>query len=321
MKEEEIDSIIKRALEEDMPEGDITSESIIPSHSQSKAVFLAKEEGVLAGIDVAKRVFQLIDPSTTFDKMREDGQTFHEEETLAQISGPAVSLLKGERIALNFLQRLSGIASATRRYVQAISGTKTKILDTRKTTPGLRILEKYAVRMGGGLNHRLNLSEMVLIKDNHLQIVGSITDAVKKAREKVDKGVKIEVETTTLEEAKEALQSGADMIMLDTGLGLGLVAEDSGGPADQLDQPVSLDTAFADDTDADVEDVLELKDVAEQDAEQLGDDDEVATKLDLARAYVEMGDEDGARSILQEVVAEGNQAQRGDAERLLGQIG
>ncbi len=215
MKEEEIDSIIKRALEEDMPEGDITSESIIPSHSQSKAVFLAKEEGVLAGIDVAKRVFQLIDPSTAFDKMKEDGQTFHEEETLAQISGPAVSLLKGERIALNFLQRLSGIASATRRYVQAISGTKTKILDTRKTTPGLRILEKYAVRMGGGLNHRLNLSEMVLIKDNHLQIVGSITDAVKKAREKVDKGVKIEVETTTLEEAKEALQSRADMIMLD----------------------------------------------------------------------------------------------------------
>jgi nicotinate-nucleotide pyrophosphorylase (carboxylating) len=215
MKEEEIDSIIKRALEEDMPGGDITSESIIPSHAQSKAVFLAREEGVLAGIDVAKRVFQLIDPSTVFDKMREDGQTFHEEETLAQISGIAVSLLKGERIALNFLQRLSGIASATRRYVQAISGTKAKILDTRKTTPGLRILEKYAVRMGGGLNHRLNLSEMVLIKDNHLQIVGSITEAVKKAREKVDKGVKIEVETTTLEEAKEALQSGADMIMLD----------------------------------------------------------------------------------------------------------
>lgn len=215
MKLEEIDSIIKRALEEDMPEGDITSESIIPSHSQSQAVFLAKEEGVLAGIDVAKRVFQLIDPSTVFDKMREDGHNFYEEETLAQISGRAVSLLKGERTALNFLQRLSGIASTTQKYVQAISGTKTKILDTRKTTPGLRILEKYAVRMGGGLNHRLNLSEMVLIKDNHLQLVGSILDAVKKAREKVDKNVKIEVETTTLEEAKEAVQSGADMIMLD----------------------------------------------------------------------------------------------------------
>jgi nicotinate-nucleotide pyrophosphorylase (carboxylating) len=215
MNEEEIDSIIKRALEEDMPEGDITSESIIPSNSQSKAVLLAKEEGVLAGIDVAKRVFQLIDPSTAFDKMREDGQTFHQEEILAKISGRAVSLLKGERIALNFLQRLSGIASATRRYVQAISGTKAKILDTRKTTPGLRTMEKYAVRMGGGLNHRLNLSEMVLIKDNHLQIIGSIAEAVKKAREKVDKGVKIEVETTTLGEAKEALKSGADMIMLD----------------------------------------------------------------------------------------------------------
>ena len=215
MIENEIDSIIKRALQEDMPEGDITSESIIPSHSQSNAVFLAKEEGVLAGIDVAKRVFELIDPTIKFKKMVEDGQAFHKKEKLAQISGSSVALLKGERTALNFLQRLSGIASTTRRYVQAISGTKTNILDTRKTTPGMRFLEKYAVRMGGGLNHRRNLSEMVLIKDNHLQVVGNIAEAVKKAREKVNKGVKIEVETSTLEEVKEAVHSGVDMIMLD----------------------------------------------------------------------------------------------------------
>jgi nicotinate-nucleotide pyrophosphorylase (carboxylating) len=215
MRAEEIDSLIQRAILEDMPKGDITSESIIPSHSHSKAVFLAKEGGVLAGIDIAKRVFQLIDPSITYQKTVEDGRIFRTGEILAQISGLSVSLLKGERTALNFLQRLSGIASTTHRFVQAISGTQTKILDTRKTTPGLRILEKYAVRMGGGENHRLNLSEMVLIKDNHLQVVGSITEAVKKARKSVSRYIKIEVETTTFEGVKEAVRCGADMIMLD----------------------------------------------------------------------------------------------------------
>jgi nicotinate-nucleotide pyrophosphorylase (carboxylating) len=215
MRAEEIDSLIQRAILEDMPKGDITSESIIPSHSHSKAVFLAKEDGVLAGIDIAKKVFQLIDPSITYQKIVEDGRIFRKGKTLAQISGLSISLLKGERTALNFLQRLSGIASITHRFVQAISGTQTKILDTRKTTPGLRILEKYAVRMGGGENHRLNLSEMVLIKDNHLQVVGSITEAVKKARKSVSRNIKIEVETTTFEEVKEAFRCGADMIMLD----------------------------------------------------------------------------------------------------------
>lgn len=215
MDVEALDSIIRRALEEDMPSGDITSESIIPPYSKSEAIFMAKEEGILAGIDVSRRVFELIDPSIIFEKMIEDGRAFHQGETLAKISGSSISLLKGERTALNFLQRLSGITTTTRKFVLALSGTKTKIFDTRKTTPGLRILEKYAVRMGGGKNHRLNLSEMVLIKDNHLKIVGSITEAVKRARKRAKKGVKIEVETTSLEEVREAVSSGADMVMLD----------------------------------------------------------------------------------------------------------
>lgn len=215
MRDAEVDFIIAAALKEDMPQGDVTSESVIPSDSISKAIILAKEEGVLAGIDVAKRVFQKIDQAVRFKKILEDGRAFKKGERLAELEGSSISLLKGERTALNFLQRMSGIATATRKFVQAIQGTKTKILDTRKTTPGLRVLEKYAVRMGGGLNHRFSLSEMVLIKDNHLRIVGSISEAVRRAKQSVKPGVKIEVEATSLEEAKEAVQSGADMVMLD----------------------------------------------------------------------------------------------------------
>jgi len=215
MKEADIDEIIEAALKEDMPQGDITSENIIPPDSKSEAVILAKEGGVLAGIDLARRVFQKIDQTVRFKKILEDGQLFKRGVRLAEIQGVSISLLKGERTALNFLQRMSGIATTTRKFVQAMQESRTKILDTRKTTPGLRALEKYAVRMGGGQNHRFNLSEMVLIKDNHLRLVGSITQAVKKARERVKPGVKIEVEATSLEEVKEAVQSGADIVMLD----------------------------------------------------------------------------------------------------------
>lgn len=215
MENKEIDFIIRAALKEDIPEGDITSEAIIPPDSESEAVILAKEKGVLAGSDVARRVFELINPTSTFTKKVEDGQEFSRGEILARIQGHSISLLKGERTALNFLQRLSGIATTTRKFVLAVAGTKTKILDTRKTTPGLRILEKYAVRMGGGTNHRFNLSEMVLIKDNHLKLFGSIFEAVKKAKERVKQGIKIEVEVASLTEVKEAVQSGADMVMLD----------------------------------------------------------------------------------------------------------
>ncbi|NIO48367.1 MAG: carboxylating nicotinate-nucleotide diphosphorylase [Candidatus Aminicenantes bacterium] len=215
MKEDAADTLIEAALKEDMPQGDITSESVIPADSESEAIILAKEKGVLAGIDVAERVFHKIDPSVVFEKRLNDGQKFRNGQTLAVIQGRSVSILKGERTALNFLQRMSGVATTTQNFAQALQGKKTKILDTRKTTPGLRSLEKYAVKMGGGENHRFNLSEMVLIKDNHLKIVGSISQAVKSAKERIKPGVKVEVEATSLEEVQEAVQSGADMIMLD----------------------------------------------------------------------------------------------------------
>jgi nicotinate-nucleotide pyrophosphorylase (carboxylating) len=211
----EVEDLIETALKEDMPQGDITSESIIPASSLSRAVFLAKEAGRLAGLDVARRVYEKIDQAVVFKKRFEDGADFKKGDILAEVRGHSIALLKGERTSLNFLQRLSGIATTTRKYVLAVKGTKTKILDTRKTTPGLRALEKYAVRMGGGQNHRLNLSEMVLIKDNHLRLAGSVSQAVHKARAGVRPGVKIEVEVTDFGGAREALEAGADMIMLD----------------------------------------------------------------------------------------------------------
>jgi nicotinate-nucleotide pyrophosphorylase (carboxylating) len=185
---------------------------------------MAKENGVLAGIDIAADVFRKLDSSIKFTKLKIDGEKVSPGEKIAGIEGNSISLLKGERTALNFLQRLSGIATMTRKFVDKLSGTRTQILDTRKTTPGLRELEKYAVKMGGGKNHRMSLSDMILIKDNHLQLVGSISEAIKKAREKVGKNFKIEVETTSLEEVKEALENGADMIMLDN-MSIGVMKE------------------------------------------------------------------------------------------------
>lgn len=210
-----IDAAIDAALREDMPEGDITSESIIPPDARTEAYFLAKEDGVLAGLDIASRVFAKIDPSVIFIERFRDGATFHATDKLARVKGPTIALLKGERTALNFLQHLCGVATATRRFVEAVAGTKTRILDTRKTTPGLRLLEKYAVRTGGGANHRISLSDMVLIKDNHLRQVGNIAEAVRRARSKVRPGVRIEVEVTSLLQVREALAAGADVIMLD----------------------------------------------------------------------------------------------------------
>ncbi len=211
----EFDAIIDAALREDMPEGDITSESVIPAGALSEAVFLAKEDGVLAGLPVVRRVFEKIDPSVEFVERIKDGAAFKKTDILARLKGPTVALLKGERTALNFLQQLSGIATVTRRFVDAVQGTKVKILDTRKTTPGLRLLEKYAVKMGGGTNHRLSLSDMVLIKDNHLRHVGSVAEAVRRARAAAKPGIRIEVEAAELAQVRDALAAGADMIMLD----------------------------------------------------------------------------------------------------------
>jgi len=210
-----MDAAIDAALREDMPEGDITSEGVIAAGSRSEAFFLAKEDGVLAGLPVASRVFEKLDPSIIFIERFREGSVFHQSDKLARVKGPTIALLKGERTALNFLQRLCGVATATRRFVEAVAGTKTRILDTRKTTPGLRILEKYAVRTAGGSNHRMSLSDMVLIKDNHLRRVGSVSEAVRKARAAVKPGIRIEVEAASLLQVRESLAAGADMIMLD----------------------------------------------------------------------------------------------------------
>jgi nicotinate-nucleotide pyrophosphorylase (carboxylating) len=210
-----IETAVEAALREDMPEGDVTSESLVPPEARSEAYFLAKEDGVLAGLGVAARVFLRIDPSMIFIERFKDGAAFRQGDKLARIKGPTLALLEGERTALNFLQRLSGIATATRRYVDAVAGTKARILDTRKTTPGLRLLEKYAVRTGGGTNHRTSLSDMVLIKDNHLRFVGSVAEAVRRARAKAPRGIRIEVEAASLLQVREALAAGADWIMLD----------------------------------------------------------------------------------------------------------
>ncbi len=210
-----MDAAIDAALREDMPEGDVTSESIIPASARSEAYFLAKEDGVLAGLPVAARVFERIDPSIIFIERFRDGSSFTRSDKLARVKGPTIALLKGERTALNFLQRLCGVATVTRRFVEAIAGTKTRILDTRKTVPGLRLLDKYAVRTGGGTNHRASLSDMVLIKDNHLRHVGSVAEAVRRARTHIRPGVRVEVEAANLLQVREALAAGADMIMLD----------------------------------------------------------------------------------------------------------
>src|SRR5512143_735052 len=197
-----IETAIDAALGEDMPAGDVTSESLVPPDARSEAHFLAQEDGVLAGLEVAARVFAKIDPSIVLTTRSRHGAPFRRGDRLARIKGPPAALLKGERTALNFLQRLSGVATATRRFVEAIAGTKARILDTRKTTPGLRLLEKYAVRAGGGTNHRLSLSDMVLIKDNHLRYVGSVAEAVRRARARVPSGIKVEVEAATLDQVR-----------------------------------------------------------------------------------------------------------------------
>lgn len=214
MENKVLDQIIKAALDEDMPAGDLTTDILIPNDLTWQARLMAKEDGVLAGIDIARRVFELVDPAVQFAKLKEDGEHFRRGEILARVRGPAAALLKAERTALNFLQRLSGIATLTARYVAA-AGPKTKILDTRKTTPTLRFLEKYAVRMGGGYNHRMNLSEAVLIKDNHRRAVGSISRAVRLIKASVPPSAEIIAEVSSPGEAKEALEAGASRLLLD----------------------------------------------------------------------------------------------------------
>lgn len=210
-----IDEKIADWLKEDMNSGDITTDSLIDEKLTSSGQFIAKENGVLAGLEVMKRVFSLLDPGIIIDGRVKDGNRVKKGEIIAVIKGKTQSILKGERLALNLLQRMSGIATETAKYVDSLQGLNTKLVDTRKTTPGLRILEKYAVRMGGGYNHRFNLSEGVLIKDNHIKAGGGIQKAVEMAKKTIPHTMKIEIEVETLEQLEEALQAGADIILLD----------------------------------------------------------------------------------------------------------
>ena len=211
----EIDRIIRTALAEDIGWGDITTRACIEPESQSRAELVAKEDFVLAGIDVAAQVFSAVDATVSFEKLREDGRTIRRGEVLAWIKGASASLLQGERVALNLLQRMSGIATLTGLFVEAVDGTGARIVDTRKTTPGLRYLEKYAVRAGGGQNHRYALCDGILIKENHIHAAGGVTAAIQRAKSAAPHTIKVEVETTTLAEVEEALLAGADIILLD----------------------------------------------------------------------------------------------------------
>ncbi|AGB41101.1 nicotinate-nucleotide pyrophosphorylase [Halobacteroides halobius DSM 5150] len=207
--------IIKEALAEDIGTGDLTTQSTIKDNKLETGIILAKENGVIAGLEVAKLVFDCLDNDIKFEKLVTEGSKVKRQTPVVKVSGPIASLLSGERLALNFLQRMSGIATKTARYVELVADYDVRIVDTRKTTPNLRSLEKYAVRIGGGFNHRSGLYDAVMIKDNHIQAVGSITKAVKRARENVAHTVKIEVETEDLAQVKEALSVGVDIIMLD----------------------------------------------------------------------------------------------------------
>ncbi len=210
-----IDQIIALALAEDMGTGDITTNSIVPAGTKVNGSFKAKEEGVICGIEVVKQVFDTLDKSINFTPFCRDGDKVSKGTIIAEISGMAASILTGERVALNFLQRLSGIATRTAKLAGQLSETSTKVVDTRKTTPGMRVLEKYAVKTGGGQNHRMNLSDGILIKDNHIKAAGSISRAIEAARKNAPRTLKIEVEVENLDQVNEALDAGADIIMLD----------------------------------------------------------------------------------------------------------
>nr|WP_320116598.1 carboxylating nicotinate-nucleotide diphosphorylase [uncultured Desulfuromonas sp.] len=211
----EIDRIIQMALREDIGSGDITTLSTVPKGTPSRAQLVAKEDFVLAGMEVVERVFKLLDADVAFEALKQDGQQIVRGDVLAWIKGDAHTLLQGERVALNLMQRMSGIATHTAAFVEAVAGTDAIIVDTRKTMPGLRVLDKYSVRMGGGQNHRTSLYDGVLIKENHIAAAGGITAAVKGARGRAPHTLKIEVETESLQDVQEALDAGADIIMLD----------------------------------------------------------------------------------------------------------
>jgi nicotinate-nucleotide pyrophosphorylase (carboxylating) len=211
---ERIDTLIRDALAEDVGAGDVTSDALVPMDMTCRGKIVCKQDGVIAGLSVAQRVFNIIDPRIQFDPKTKDGEKVQVEQIVARLYGPARGILRAERVGLNFLQHLSGVATTTARIVKAVDGTKTKILDTRKTTPGLRALEKYATRMGGAVNHRMGLFDAVLIKDTHLALVGGISAALRAAR-KAHPEIEINVEVSNLQELEAALAEKAPRILLD----------------------------------------------------------------------------------------------------------
>lgn len=242
---QDIKPLVLAALKEDMPFGDITTDGIISDKDISKAYIIAKQKGVIAGLNIAEMVFKQLDSGVLFESLVQDGQEVDKQTVIAKISGNTKVLLKGERTALNFLQHLSGIATKTKAYCDKIKGTKARIVDTRKTTPGLRLLEKYAVTMGGGSNHRFCLSDGVLIKDNHIKAAGGVEKAIEMVRKKVPHTTKIEVETETLEQVQEAINGKPDTIMLDN-MGLDTIKKAvkiiDGNILVEISGNVSLDT-------------------------------------------------------------------------------
>ena len=211
----EVDDLIEMALREDIGDGDITTSSIIKTPLRATAHLIAEERLILAGIDIFHKVYKKLDPDIKLMKHFEDGDEISQGSIISEISGDASVILRGERVALNFLQRLSGIATLTHKFVTRVKSYPVKILDTRKTTPGWRALEKYAVKIGGGENHRLGLFDAVLIKNNHISTAGRVGEAVRRVRAHVPNGFKIEVEARNLQEVREALDSGVNTIMLD----------------------------------------------------------------------------------------------------------
>ena len=211
-----LEPLVRAALVEDLGlAGDLTTNAIVPPDAKTRALFVARKPGVVAGLDLAKLAFELVDPSLSFSVVKPDGAHVESGETVASVSGKAAPILVGERVALNFLGHMSGIATATARFVEAVESHGAKIVCTRKTTPGLRAIEKYAVRAGGGQNHRFGLYDEVLIKDNHIAIAGSVTAALRRARHGVGHMVKIEVEVNSLDQLREALIEKPDVILLD----------------------------------------------------------------------------------------------------------
>ena len=209
------DEFILSALREDISSEDVTTNAVMREYKKGTVELICKEDGIIAGLDVFKRVFTLLDPNTEFEINVKDGDAVKNGDKIGTVTGDIRVLLSGERTALNYLQRMSGIATYTNSIAKLFEGSKTKLLDTRKTTPNMRIFEKYAVKVGGGHNHRYNLSDGILLKDNHINAAGSITNAVKLAKEYAPFVRKIEVETETLDMVREAVDAGADIIMLD----------------------------------------------------------------------------------------------------------